>query len=161
MKDILESKRVGKIIRAKGQQCYYNAFHVIQEVPEYADADYVEGLAVPNGGLPIEHGWVEKDGVVIDPTLPEREAVYFAGLRFRGGVPLAKALRIPKPEYTTEDFPIFHRFGWGGIDSPEFRAALIAAYRHAGMDGVAKTYENYKPRDASEVSEDSTALVVG
>ena len=27
---------------------------------------------------------------------------------------LRRALAIPKPDYTTEDFPIFYRFGWGG-----------------------------------------------
>ena len=39
---------------------------------------------------------------------------------------------------TWEDFPIFYRFGWGGIDSPEFRAALVAAYRHVGMHDLAR-----------------------
>jgi hypothetical protein len=55
-------------------------------------------------------------------------------------------MRIPKPKMTREDFPIFYRFGWGGIDSPEFRNALIAAYRHVGMEDLAKRYENYQPR---------------
>ncbi len=159
MKDILESKRVGKLVRAKGQQCYYNAFHVIMNLPEYADADYVEGLAIFSG-FPIEHGWVERDGVIIDPTLPEKEAAYFAGLRFRGGRGMAKALQIPKPEYTSEDFPIFYRFGFGGVESPEFRAALIAAYRHAGMDAVAMTYENCKPLYAEEVCPNGKMAVV-
>ena len=145
MKDTVESKRVGKLVRAKHKQCYYNAFHVIQHVPEYANADYVEGMAVILGGLPLEHGWVEKDGVIVDPTWPETNAVYFAGLRFRGGRGLAEALQIPKPDRSWEDFPFFYRFGWGGIDSPEFRAALIAAYRHAGMEDLAKRYEDFKP----------------
>jgi hypothetical protein len=143
MKDVAESKRVGKLVRAGNKQCYYNAFHVVMNIPEYAYADYVEGMAVLNG-LPIEHGWVEKEGGVIDPTWPERKAVYFPGLRFHGCRELAEALRIPKPEYI-EDFPIFHRFGWGGIGSPDFRAACIAAYRHAGMAAAARVYEEYKP----------------
>ena len=144
MKDKAESQRVGKLVRAKSKRCYYNAFHVIMEVPEYANADYVEGMAVM-GGLVIEHGWVEKEGVIVDPTLPEREAVYFAGLRFRGGRGLAEALRIPKPDRSRDDLPIFSRFGWGGVDSPEFRAARIAANRHAGIESLAKQYEAYKP----------------
>jgi len=153
MKNVEESQRVGERVRAKAKQCYYNAFHIIMTLPEYANADYVEGIAVM-GGLIIEHGWVEKDGAIIDPTLPDRKAVYFPGLRFRGDAGLAMALQIPKPEYTTEDFPIFYRFGWGGIDSPEFRAALVAANRYAGMEDLAKRYEEYKPnREMADVLE--------
>lgn len=95
-----------------------------------------------------EHGWVEKDGVIIDPTLPNDDLDYFPGLRFKGQQGLAKAMQISKPKYTVEDLPIFCRFGWGGVDSPKFRAAMIAAYRYVGMEGLAKQYEDYKPRCA-------------
>jgi hypothetical protein len=142
-KDKLESKRISKLLRAKGKQCYHNAFRVVMEIPEYAKADYVEGLAVFDDAMVIEHGWVEKDGMIVDPTLPSDEMIYFPGLRFKGQQGLAEAVRIPKPERTREDFPIFYRFGWGGIDSPEFRAALVTAYRYAGSEGLAKRYEEY------------------
>ena len=84
----------------------------------------------------IEHGWVEKDGVIIDPTLPDDDLDYFPGLRFKGQRGLAKAMKIPKPKRTREDFPIFYRFGWGGIDSPEFRASLdsgLSVRRDGGL----------------------------
>ena len=42
--------------------------------------------------------------------------------------------------------PIFYRFGWGGIESPEFRAALVAAYRYVGMEDMAIRYESYEPK---------------
>ena len=58
---------------------------------------------------------------------------------------MTQAMKIPKPEWTTDDLPIFYRFGWGGIDSPEFRAAIVAANRYAGMEAVAKRYEDYQP----------------
>ena len=96
----------------------------------------------------IEHGWVEKDGVVVDPTLPRDNLVYFAGLRFQGQRELAEAMQTPKPSYT-EHLPIFYRFGWGGIESPEFRAALVSANRYAGMESLAKQYEEWKPRPAT------------
>ena len=133
-KNTAESKRAGKLIRAKKQCCYLNAFRVIQEVPGYRAATYVEGIVVQmveGGGFPFEHGWVEKDGEIIDPTLPSHELVYFPGLRFVGVLGLAEALAIPKPAYTTEDFPIFYRFGWGGADSPEFSQAQREAYQLA------------------------------
>ena len=145
-KDMVESQRVGKLVRAEGKQCYYNAFRVIMEIPEYAKADYVEGIAVIGGALPIEHGWIEKDGVIVDPTLCSDKLAYFPGLRYKGQRGLAEAIRIPKPKRTREDFPIFYRFGWGGIDSPEFRSALVAAYRYAGSEDLAKRYEDYRPR---------------
>jgi hypothetical protein len=86
------------VVRARPQQCYYNAFQVIQQIPEYADAEYVEGMAVNKHGLELEHGWVEKDGMVVDPTLPEVELSYFPGLRFKGLRGLSDALKIPKPK---------------------------------------------------------------
>ena len=93
MKNCEESKRVGKVVRAKPRQCYRNALRVVTQVPEYTRADYVEGMAVVDG-LPVEHGWVEIDGAILDPTLPTEEVAYFPGLRFRGGLEIAKALDI-------------------------------------------------------------------
>ena len=143
-KDVVESKRVGGIVRAVGKQCYYNAFRVIMEIPEYAKADYVEGIALC-GGMLIEHGWIEKDGVIVDPSISLDEMVYFPGLRFAGKTGLAKAIRSPRPRHT-EDLPIFYRFGWGGGDSPEMRAAWAAAFRYIGMEDSARRYEESKPR---------------
>jgi hypothetical protein len=133
-KNAAESQRAGKLIRAKRQCCYLNAFRVIQEVPGYQEATYAEGMVVQvveGGGFPFEHGWVERNCEIIDPTLPSHELVYFPGLRFVGVRGLAEALAIPKPDYTTEDFPIFYRLGWGGEDSPEFAQARREAYRLA------------------------------
>jgi hypothetical protein len=159
-KNIAESTRVGKLVRAKKKQCYGNATRVVLALPEYANADYVEGLAVIGGTLVIEHGWVEKDGVIVDPTLPARELAYFPGLRFTGQRGLAEAMRIPKPEHTGEDLPIFYRFGWGGIDSPEFRSALVAAYRYAGAEALAKQYEDYQPLCDADVQATGEVAVV-
>lgn len=150
-KNLVESKRVGRLVRAKPGQCYRNAWSVIQRVPEYADAHYVEGMAVSDGHFAFEHGWVEKDGVIIDPTPLCGDIAYFPGLRFRGQYEVAKAMDIPIPEYGTECLPLFYRFGWGGIESPEFRAALIAAYRHIGCDDLARRYEEYGDRSEEDV----------
>jgi len=130
MKNIPESERTKKRIKARAKNCYSNAFRVVTFLPEYADATYVEGLAVLPSGVLIEHGWVAKNGEVIDPTLTGDGITYFPGLRFEGERGIARAMAIPKPEYTTEDLPIFYRFGWGGNDNPEFRQArnLAMAY---------------------------------
>ena len=85
MKDVAESLRVGKAVRAKHKRCYWNAIRAIKNLPEYQDADYVEGYAVLLSPVlfPLEHGWLEKDGKVIDPTMAEKDLQYFAGLRWR------------------------------------------------------------------------------
>jgi hypothetical protein len=148
MKDIIESKRGKGLVCAKPKQCYDNAFRVILKIPEYAKAEYVEGLAIAKGVLVIEHAWVERGGVIIDPTMPSDELVYFPGLRFKGQQGIAEAMQIPKLAYTKEDLPIFYRFGWGGIRSPEFRSASVAAYRHVGMVELARQYEEYDALEA-------------
>jgi hypothetical protein len=83
--------------------------------------------------------------------LPHDDLNYYPGLRFNGQRGLAEAMQIPKPERTSEDFPIFYRFGWGGVDSPEFRGALIAAYRHVRMEDLAERYESYGRTGRMEV----------
>lgn len=152
-KNVAESKRVGKAVGAKNKQCYMNAMRAIWEVPEYEQADYVEGYAVIDGDFCIEHGWVEQDGVVIDPTLQDHDIAYFPGLRFTGGLGIAEALQIQRTD-SCEDLPIFYRFGWGGIDSPEFRSAMVAAHRYAGMEDMAKRYEDWEPAGVTPAGRD-------
>ena len=126
-KDKEESHHVAKLVRAKERQCYLNAFHVVQEVDAYGDADYIEGFVVDERGLFLEHGWVERQGIVVDPTLPDHDCRYVAGLRFHGQSGLAQAMIIPKPEHTKDDLPFFYRFGWGGSDHPDFAKARADA----------------------------------
>ena len=145
-----ESQRVGKAVEAEKRQCYISSMRVIWNVPEYADADYVEGIAVFHNCLMFEHGWVEHEGIILDPTLPNDDLTYFAGLRFAGGLGIADALRIPKPS-DVEDLPILNRFGWGGTESPEFRSARVAALRYSGDERQAKRYEEWQALDAAEV----------
>ena len=116
-----------KRIRVKQNECWYNAFKTIYYCREYErDAVYIEGISVEiKSGLEFEHGWLEIDGQIVDPTLPEDDTVYFPGIRLKGMPELSKALKIPKS--SNEDFPIFYRFGLGGKDSPEFRASRQAA----------------------------------
>jgi len=141
-----ESNRVRRNMRAKAKRCYLNAFRLIQCVPEYAGAYYVEGMAVIGGILPIEHGWVEHQHEIVDPTLPNDDLEYVPGLRFKSSLELSKAFQMAKPDYC-EDLPIFYRFGWGGIESLEFRAACAAAYRHAGNESLALQYESWSAKD--------------
>ena len=158
-KDVAESGRVARASRARKGECFQNAFRVIRRLPEYADAYYVEGMVVSASrpllaGLPYEHGWVEMDGRIIDPTLPSCDAVYFTGLRCRGAAEVMKLKDGPKAFWASRDLPLFYCYGWGGTESVEFRSAVIAAYRFAGQEDTAKRYEEYGRRlAAGEVKE--------
>jgi hypothetical protein len=123
-KNVEESARLSRHRKVKGiaKQCFRNAFRVIEYVPGYEDAWYVEGVAA-FGGLLTEHGWVERAWEIIDPTWPHDHMAYFPGLRFRGQAGIAEALRLPKHLKTDPDLPFFYRFGWGGRESPDFRKA--------------------------------------
>ncbi len=125
-KNIERSKKLKKAIRAKAKQCYANAWNAIETQEEYKDATYVEGMAVVNG-LAIEHGWIEHEGEVIDPTLLDENIVHFPGLRFKGREGLHSTWRIPGFMETGEKLPVFYRFGWGGVDSPEFLQVALSA----------------------------------
>ncbi len=117
-----------KRLRPKVGHCYRNCFRAIQVLPEFKNAIYVEGIVHLTRGFQIEHAWLERDGEIVDPTLPTQQGVYFSGLRFNGVVGLAEAMAIPK-QSGSRDLPLFHRFGFGGHLSPEFTAARIAAKR--------------------------------
>src|SRR4051812_25260461 len=83
-KDETESERVGQKIRACAKQCWFNARRVVLKLEDYRGASYVEGWCITESGLQMEHGWVIREGKIIDPTLPTRNIHYFPGLEFVG-----------------------------------------------------------------------------
>ena len=94
-------------------------------LPDYSQAGYVEGWAEVDNGLLIEHGWVAKDGTVIDPRLPEDEIVYFPSLEFPGrdGIEAFMAAKDGKKT------PFFYSFGWGGRNHAGYKQAFQDAKR--------------------------------
>jgi hypothetical protein len=143
-KNLDKSQKLKKAIRAKAKSCFGNAWDAIETQEEYQNAIYVEGMAVHNS-MVIEHGWIEHEGEIIDPTLPDAPWVYFPGLRFKGRDGLDSTWRIPGFKESGVKVPIFYRFGWGGAKSPEFLGAVVQAYRFAGMDSVAESYAKCNP----------------
>ncbi len=100
----------------------------MNELPELASATYVEGFA-NNKSFVFEHAWLELDEEIIDPTLPERELIYFPGIRADGIQKLSAAIVDKKFPDEFGKLPLFYRYGWGGVDHPEFLAARDAAYK--------------------------------
>ena len=123
-----------KRVRARKSQCFKNAFDVIFHCPEFSNATYVEGIVVATKlSLLIEHGWLEIDNQIVDPTLTDAHWTYFPGLRFEGHAGLAKGLRLPKSE--GGELPFFYRYGFGGWDSLDFRSArqLATTFQEAQL----------------------------
>ena len=122
-KDEAESKRVGRKIRAMAKQCWSNARRAILKLDDYAQASYVEGWAVLDGGFMIEHGWIVRNALIIDPTIPSKPYRYFPGLEFRGRAGIAEFLDTPSGRKCKRS-PFFHAFGWGGGVSPSYSEAF-------------------------------------
>jgi hypothetical protein len=118
-KNEAESHRVARKVHAALKQCWFNARKAIRRLPEYANATYVEGWAVCNSGMTIEHGWIVKDGMVVDPTLPTGVFAYFPGLGFHGRAGIEEFLNTPQGRECKKS-PFFFAFGWGGSYSPSF-----------------------------------------
>ena len=82
-KNVSESLRLKDEYGAQPKQCWYNSATLIAAIP---GAEYVEGyFAVemrPDFKFPIEHGWLEKDGEVLDVTLAEDKGNYYAARRY-------------------------------------------------------------------------------
>jgi hypothetical protein len=133
-----KDKRTG----VKPNQCWYNSFKTMFYCKEYEhDAVYVEGILVDVSGFCTEHGWLEIDGQIVDPTLPNDDGIYFPGLRFRGMPELSRAMQNTK-DRQPDGVPIFSAYGWDGSESPEFLTArrtakaFLSAVRLMGWHSV-------------------------
>lgn len=114
------SAQLAKTIRAQKKQCWRNAWRAMQAMPHRDNLRYVEGWIISDGdGLLIEHGWLETDTAIIDPTLYRQPpARYFAGLVFTP----AEAQRALS-ELNRVELPI----AWQQPDKPAYKAAFDAA----------------------------------
>ncbi len=129
-KDEAESSRVSRAIRATPKRCWFNGRRVVQELDDYADASYVEEIAIIDVSLNIEDGWVcRPDGTVIDPTLPRTFMAYFPGLEFVGRAGIEEFLGTPQGRDCKRS-PFFYAFGWGGVHSPGYSGAWKKALSH-------------------------------
>ena len=125
--DTLESERVARIVGSEPNQCYWNARKVIRALPDYAEAFYVEGFVVTHEGAIFEHGWIVKDGKIVDPTILD-DTTYFPGLEFQGSDQIREFLDTEWGS-RANGRPFHKAFGTGGLESPHFKEAFQQA-RH-------------------------------
>jgi hypothetical protein len=119
------SRRIAEQLGVEARDWRQNAFWAISQIPELADALYVEGYAVYDGPAPpAKHAWIEFSDTILDPSplLFEAErAEYSPGLRFTRQEAFERVRR-------NGTLPPFYQHGWGGFDSPEMmRAGALAA----------------------------------
>jgi hypothetical protein len=124
-KDLVESRRVAQLINAVPKQCWWNARRAILKLDKYSEASLIEGWALVEGVLAIEHGWIVNNGAIIDPTLPDDPIQYFPGLEFRGRREIQEFLGTPRGRKCKRT-AMFFAFGWAGMNSPSFRRSWEA-----------------------------------
>lgn len=100
---------------------------------DHAGASYIEGWAVCDSGMLIEHGWLVRDGVLLDPTLPTGVDAYFPGLEFRGRQEIKDFYATPRGKKCRTS-PLFYAYGWGGRFSPTMRKAQFDAMAFVTTD---------------------------
>lgn len=127
-KDIQESIRTATDCRAEPKQCFANSVRAIRNLPDYQEASYLEGFAITIYGLPFDHAWIVKDGLIIDPTLPTDTLRYIPGLEFAGVRGIDEFLSAIEPE--SHHKPFHWAFGFAGQLSPHWCRAFLAANAH-------------------------------
>jgi len=128
-KNVAESLRAGKLIKAEPTQCWFNARSVIRSLPEYSDAVYVEGYVVSDQNDLMEHGWLVQNEAVVDPTLPTDDLTYFPGLEFHGRQQIRDFLDTDYGR-RGNGLPLHWAFGVAGRKSPTFREAYDKAIEY-------------------------------
>jgi hypothetical protein len=118
------SKKMASIVLAQNRECYLNAIHAQEYMPE---AVYVEGFVrMHDFPLVIEHGWLELNGEIIDPTPSAIESVdkrtYYAGRRLERTDTLIEMVKV-------RHVPLVHGKHYHGLECATYRDAYITAYR--------------------------------
>src|SRR6266700_2925575 len=123
------SVALAQAIDAEKRQCWRNAMLAIMTQENLRHAHYVEGWAIPEHGIPIEHGWLEIEEeasiLVLDPTLVllgDRNVAYFPGLRFSYEEVQA---------FWNTTLPYVRQDGHGGWSWEPYQRAQERAYLHA------------------------------
>jgi hypothetical protein len=124
-----ESMRLRERMKVYDKECYHNARRAIMRLKGYESATYVEGFAATVLGFPVEHGWIVREGLIIDPTLPDLVEKYFPGIEVQGREGLKAFYTLHGRKYSRT--PLFYAFGWGGADHPGFHKARVESDQQA------------------------------
>lgn len=114
--NVAESRRLAGVVGAKKKDCWRNA--ALAAIT--TSGTYVEGHATMPQGVAFEHGWVELDGKILDPTLalfgewPEGYN-YFPGRKYSAEEVEKKPGPFPLSGYRDEAYQRSMREAWASL----------------------------------------------
>ena len=122
------SQEAAKLVDAQAKACWRNAILAQQHFPE---ATYIEGWVVIPEGIVLEHGWLELDLEIVDPTFVSRlendadSPVYFPGLQY--------TLQEVSDELAERngELPLVYGDGRWGKETPSYMLASCDAWEYA------------------------------
>ena len=113
--------------KPRNKNCWTNAINLLLEFGG-KDLLYVEGFAVGEAGVPIEHGWIECKGEVVEitPSWAKQEGVeYFAGVYYSYDEVIKNM---------SGKVPFVWQDGKYGMETPAYINASREAYKLIGIE---------------------------
>lgn len=90
-KDYIPKKRPKGIKKQQNRECFRNATNLVLD---NSDLEYVEGYAIHDGLIPLQHAWtVNKQDEVVDPTWSNPELSEYRGVVISRDILIAEMLR--------------------------------------------------------------------
>lgn len=133
-----KSKALAEATGARLKECFRNAFLAVYCRSELRAAHYVEGFAVSTF-FPVEHGWIEVGGEILDPTwVCLYEAQEMQAFQYFGVYRLSQA-EVEEYAHRRKQalLPTYSKNTQAAWKSPEMIAAYAEAYRACAGDQVA------------------------
>ena len=144
-----ESLAMAEALGAKVKECYFNSIIGCATMTVGIPQDlifYIEGVAIDRHGIPFEHGWINIDGKIIDPTWvliqdqgKLEQVVYIPAISYSMD-DVRSAFRTADQSGITLRLPLFmHTPGTRKVNhsNEHMGRAMEAAYRHAfGSDAA-------------------------
>ena len=113
------SKWLALRTKAVPKACWDNS---IQALYHIGKGQYVEGWAIDlELGIPIEHGWIEVNGQIVDVTWKEENVEFFPGIKYS----LYEVEVLVNEGYSP---PFAWQYGWGGFENKAYKEAHDQAF---------------------------------
>jgi hypothetical protein len=139
------SRRIAASLATPSHSAWLKAWQVLKSDSILGNGLYVEGWAVTSDDLlAIEHGWLEVDDRIVDPSCWDRDLAYFPGMQFDKGQVLQALAAHPKLPITGHggarlwDNPAYYR-AWQ--DANAFVRSRLAERRGPFGIATARLYD--------------------
>ena len=128
---------IAQQVSAQPKHCWHNSILGQQVLP---NALYIEGWIVVPEGVVIEHGWLEMESKIVDPTLVPRIHEESEVPRYFSGIYYTVEESFEGLEATDGELPLVYRDGcWGRVTAPYMLAYCDAweySFAHCDVDAT-------------------------